>query len=143
MKLIAHSVLALSMVPVTPASQMHAQASAAIAPREKIQAAFSGEPPNAPGMVLTGTVAEYKPGAWTPPHSHGDAFAMVYVLSGSIVSKVDDGKERVYHAGESFTENPHAHHILFLNPSKTESTKIYAVFLAPKSEKDLVILDKH
>jgi quercetin dioxygenase-like cupin family protein len=93
-------------------------------------------------MVLTGTIAEYKPGASTPSHSHGDAFAMVYVLSGSIVSKVDDGKEHIYRAGESFSENPHAHHVLFRNPSKIESTKIFAVFLAPKAEKDLVILDK-
>jgi hypothetical protein len=50
----------------------------------------------------------------------------------TIVSRVDDRKERIYHAGESFTENPHAYHVLFRNSSWTESTRIYAVFLGPE-----------
>ena len=71
----------------------------------------SAQPPNAPGMTLTTVIAEYKPGAFTPPHHHGQAFAMIYVLEGTIVNKVDDGKETVLHAGDHFTEAPNAHHV--------------------------------
>jgi quercetin dioxygenase-like cupin family protein len=110
--------------------------------RETLLAAVAAQPPNAPGMTLTTVIAEYKPGAFTPSHRHGNAFAMVYILEGSIVSKVD-GKEVVLHAGEHFTEDPNAHHEIFRNPSKTSTTKVIAVFLAPSAEakRDLTILD--
>jgi quercetin dioxygenase-like cupin family protein len=64
-------------------------------------------------MTLPTVIAEYKPGAFTPPHRHGNAFVMVYILEGAIVSKVDDGQETVFHAGDHFTEAPGAHHVVF------------------------------
>ena len=111
--------------------------------RETLLATVAAQPANAPGMTLTTVVAEYRPGAFTPPHRHGNAFAMIYILEGSIVSKVD-GKEMELHAGDHFTENPNAHHELFRNPSKTRTTKVLAVFLAPsaEAERDLTILDQ-
>jgi quercetin dioxygenase-like cupin family protein len=112
-------------------------------PRENLLARFAAEPPNAPGMTLTTVIAEYKPGAFTPPHHHSSAFAMVYILEGTIVSKIDNGKETVLKTGGHFTEAPNAHHVVFRNPSKTASGKVLAVFLARhgEAEKDLTILD--
>ena len=130
----------LTLVGIAGFSPIRAQT--ALFVREIVESTFQVSPPNAPGMVLTGVIAEYKPGTSTPPHHHGDTFVLAYVLSGSVVSKLDDGQERVFHAGESFTENPNAHHVLFRNPSKAESARVLAIFLAPKSEKDLVILDR-
>lgn len=111
--------------------------------RETILATVAAQPTNAPGMTLTTVIAEYKPGALTPSHRHGGAFAMVYILEGSIISKVD-GKEVVLHKGDHFTETPNAHHQEFRNPSKTQATKVLAVFLAPtpEAQKDLTILDQ-
>jgi quercetin dioxygenase-like cupin family protein len=111
--------------------------------RETLATKFSAQPPNAPGMTLTTVIAEYKPGALTPPHRHGQAFAMIFVLEGTIVNKVDDGNETVLHAGDHFTESSNAHHVTFRNPSKTKTTRILATFLAPsaEAERDLAILD--
>jgi quercetin dioxygenase-like cupin family protein len=114
-----------------------------VSDRETLATKFSAQPPNAPGMTLTTVIAEYKPGAFTPPHHHGQAFAMIFVLEGTIVNKVDDGNETVLHAGDHFTEAPNAHHVTFRNPSKTKTTRILATFLAPsaEAERDLAILD--
>jgi len=125
---------------------VHARLSPAqksVGSRETLATKFSAQPPNAPGMTLITVIAEYKPGAFTPPHHHGQAFAMIYVLEGTIVNKVDDGNETVLHAGDDFTEVPNAHHVMFRNPSKTKTTRILATFLAPsaEAERDLAILD--
>ena len=111
--------------------------------RETVVTKLSAQPPNAPGMTITAAIAEYKPGASTPSHRHGNAFAVVQVLEGTIISKVDDGKEVVLHTGDHITEAPQAHHVLFRNPSRTETAKVLAIFYAPsaEAERDLTILD--
>src|ERR1700749_4398933 len=133
--------LAVTMLGASDAGSFLAQQPAGS--RETLATKFSAQPPNAPGMTLTTVIAEYKPGAFTPPHHHGQAFAMIYVLEGTIMNKVDDGKETVLHAGDHFTEAPNAHHVVFRNPSKTKTTRVLATFLAPsdEAEKDLAILD--
>jgi quercetin dioxygenase-like cupin family protein len=67
-------------------------------------------------------IAEYAPGTSTPSHRHGNAFAMVYILEGTIVSKVD-GKEVVLHAGDHFTEDPNAHHEIFRKPKHDKNNE--------------------
>jgi quercetin dioxygenase-like cupin family protein len=42
---------------------------------------------------------------------------------------VDDGPVKVYHAGESFTEKPGAHHRISENASETEPAKMLAIFV--------------
>lgn len=110
--------------------------------REVIQPTFQPESPNAPGLALTGVTVEYTPGGSTPPHRHGEAFVVAYVLSGTVFSKVDDGPERIFRVGENWTENPHAHHIVSGNASTTEPARVLVLFLAPKSENNFVFLDK-
>jgi quercetin dioxygenase-like cupin family protein len=110
--------------------------------RETIVPAFSHPIANVPGKTLTALVVNYAPGTKTPPHRHGQSFVVGYVLQGSIRSKVDDGPEIIYRAGESWIEKPGAHHLISENGSSTEPAKLLAIFVADSDEKDLVTFDK-
>jgi quercetin dioxygenase-like cupin family protein len=111
-------------------------------PHEHISPAFQTAIANVPGKTMTAVVVDYKPGGVSLPHRHGQAFVVGYVLQGAIRSKVDDGEARVYHAGESWTEAPGAHHLVSENASKTQPAKLLAIFVADDNDKDLVIWDK-
>jgi len=81
------------------------------APRETITPAFAHAIANVPDKTHTALVVAYPPGGKTPPHRHGQAFVVGYVLEGVIRSRIDSGKEQVFHAGESWTEKPGVHHV--------------------------------
>jgi quercetin dioxygenase-like cupin family protein len=69
---------------------------------ESVTTAFAYELPNLPGQKMTGVLVEYTPGSSGPPHHHTAKGSVVaYVLKGAIRSKVNEGPERVYRAGES------------------------------------------
>ena len=105
--------------------------------------AFQHQIPNIPGKTLTAAVVSYKPGGASPSHTHAkSAFVWAYVLSGSIRSQVDDGPARVYHAGESWYEDPGAHHKVSENASKTKPASLLAVFVADSDDKTLTTYDK-
>jgi quercetin dioxygenase-like cupin family protein len=99
---LAVAVLALTTTCVTVAAQPTEQ-------RETVVPAFSHPIANIPGKTLSAVVVNYAPGAKTPAHRHGQSFVVGYVLEGSIRSKVDDGQEIIYRAGESWAEKPGAH----------------------------------
>jgi len=63
------------------------------------------------------------------------------VVSGEIVSAVDDEKPRVYRARESFYEAPGAHHRVSRNASRTKSAKLLAVFVKNTGKDELVLPD--
>ncbi|MGA7811636.1 cupin domain-containing protein, partial [Caballeronia sp.] len=74
---------------------------------ETVTPNFQHAIPNIPGKSLSAVVVDYAPGAASPAHRHaGSAFIYAYVVSGDIESQVNDGPKRVYHAGESFFEEP-------------------------------------
>ncbi|MGO7258866.1 cupin domain-containing protein, partial [Rhizobium brockwellii] len=74
----------------------------------------------------------------SPSHTHAkSAFIYAYVISGAIESKVNDGKTRVYRAGESWSELPGALHSISRNASKTKPAKLLAVFVVDTSDKVL------
>ncbi|WP_144403743.1 cupin domain-containing protein, partial [Caballeronia zhejiangensis] len=52
---------------------------------------------------------------------------------------VDDGQKRVYHAGESFFEEPGAVHRISRNASTTNPAKLLAVFIADSKDQALTI----
>lgn len=110
--------------------------------RETITPAFAATIANVPGKTMTALVVEYAPGAKSPSHRHGQAFVVGYVLSGAIRSQVDGGEERVFHAGEHWTEKPGAHHTVSENASDTEPAKLLAIFVADTKDKNLVTFDK-
>ncbi|MER1941864.1 cupin domain-containing protein [Castellaniella sp. FW104-16D08] len=108
---------------------------------QTITQAFQQAIANAPGKSLTGVIVDYAPGVKSPPHRHGAAFVLAYVLSGAIRSQVNDGKETVFRAGESWSEKPGDHHVVSENASETEPAKMLAIFVADSNDHDLVIWD--
>src|SRR3546814_14133948 len=62
---------------------------------------FRSAIPNLPGKSRIAVEVEYPPGGASVPHVHAkSAFIYAYVISGAVESKVNDGKVRVYLAGE-------------------------------------------
>ena len=81
------------------------------APGAKVSVVSDHELPNVPGKSMRAVLVEYAPGAGSPSHRHPtSAFIYARVLEGAIRSKVNDEPERIYQAGESWTEKPGDHH---------------------------------
>ncbi|NIF41592.1 cupin domain-containing protein [Burkholderia sp. Tr-862] len=105
---------------------------------ETVTPNFQHAIPNLPGKSLTAVVVDYAPGAASPAHRHaGSAFIYAYVVSGDIESQVNDGPKRVYHAGESFFEEPGAVHRVSRNASESRPARLLAVFVADSNDKVL------
>jgi quercetin dioxygenase-like cupin family protein len=110
--------------------------------QETITPLFKGELPNVPGKALIAVEVSFPPGSASPSHTHPkSAFIYAYVLSGEIVSAVDDEKPRVYRTGESWYEAPGAHHPVTRNPSATAPAKLLVIFIADPAEQQLVFPD--
>lgn len=90
---------------------------------------------NVPGKSIKGVLVKYAPGASSPAHSHAaSAFIYATVLDGAIRSKINDGPETVYRAGESFSEMPGDRHAVSANHSQTEPARLLAVFVVDTDE---------
>ena len=114
-----------------------------IAPGAKVSVVFEQELPNVPGKSMRAVLVEYAPGAGSPSHRHPtSAFIYARVLEGAIRSKVNDGPERTYQTGESWTEKPGDHHQVSKNASATEPAKLLAIFVVDTSDRQIVIPDK-
>ena len=89
-------------------------------------------------------LVEYQPGGSNPAHTHPDSGFILdaTVVEGAIGSKVNDGPERVYRAGESWAEVPGDHHLVSANDSDTQPARLLAVFVVDTDEENLVINDK-
>lgn len=110
--------------------------------RETVTVVADEPIPNAPGKRLVSLIVDYPPGASSVPHHHArSAFIYAYVLSGEIRSQVDDGPVRVYRAGESWIENPGAHHRVSANASDKEPARLLAVFIVDVSDEPLTTPD--
>ena len=110
--------------------------------QETVTPLFKHEMPNVPGKALLAVEVLFPPGAASPPHRHPkSAFLYAYVLSGEIVSAVDDEKPRVYRAGESWYEAPGAHHRVTRNASATTPAKLLVIFVTDPAEQQLVFPD--
>jgi quercetin dioxygenase-like cupin family protein len=113
------------------------------APLPAIGPAFREAIPNIPGKSITAIVVSYAPGGKSPSHRHArSAFIVGYVLSGAIRSQVNDGPVQVFNAGESWTEQPGAHHRVSENASTTEPAKLLAIFVADTNETELTTNDR-
>lgn len=111
---------------------------AAHGPGDVVKPNFEQAIPNLPGKSLIAVEVEYPPGGASVPHVHAkSAFIYAYVVSGAVESKVNDGKLRIYHAGESWTEPPGASHSISRNASKTKPAKLLAVFVVDSDDKAL------
>lgn len=120
-----------------------ASAHAASTDKSKVTIVFDHALPNVPGKSMKGVLVEYEPGGSSPAHTHPDsAFIYATVLEGAIRSKVNDGPEKIYRAGESFAEVPGDHHGVSANVSDTQPARLLAVFVVDTDEINLTIDDK-
>lgn len=74
---------------------------------------------------------DYAPGASDSVHRHG-AHAFVYVLEGSIVMQVKDGKQVTLGPGQTFYESPDDIHAVGRNASNTKPAKFIVFFVKDK-----------
>jgi quercetin dioxygenase-like cupin family protein len=112
-------------------------------PVSKVTKIFDRELPNVPGKSMRAVLVEYGPGASSPSHRHpSSAFIYATVLEGEIRSKVNEEPERVYKAGESWTEVPGDHHQVSANASSTKPARLLALFVVDTTEQEILIPDK-
>jgi len=112
-------------------------------PVSKVTQIFDRELPNVPGKSMRAVLVEYGPDAASPSHRHpASAFIYATVLKGEIRSKVNDEPERVYKAGESWTEVPGDHHKVSANASSTKPARLLAIFVVDTTEQEILIPDK-
>jgi quercetin dioxygenase-like cupin family protein len=111
---------------------------------ETVKLDFQRAIPNIPGKKLVAVVVNYAPGGKSPPHRHAkSAFIYAHVLSGAIRSVVGSEPAKVYRAGESFYEEPGAHHRVSENASETEPASLLAVFIVDAEDQPLTIPDSN
>jgi quercetin dioxygenase-like cupin family protein len=110
---------------------------------ETVTPVFKRALPNVPGKQLIAVEVTFPPGAASPAHTHPkSAFIYAYVLSGEIVSAVDEEPPHLYRTGESWYEAPGARHTVTRNASKDKPAKLLAVFVADQRERELVLPDR-
>jgi quercetin dioxygenase-like cupin family protein len=122
-----------SLISVLAATAIHdgtAAAEQATSPtptrRDVIKQELPGEPPR--DIILIEVT--YPPATGSPPHLHANG-VMAFVVSGTIVSKVGDGPEQTFHAGDAWWEPLGAVHRVSRNASSTEPATLLAIYVAP------------
>lgn len=104
----------------------------------KVTVVFDHVIPNVKGKSMKGVLVEYGPGGSSAAHTHASsAFIYATVLKGAIRSKVNDGPQKVYRAGDNFAEMPGDRHAVSANASATEPASLLAVFVVDTDEKVL------
>lgn len=110
--------------------------------QEIVKPNFTHALPNVPGKTLTAVEVIYPAGAASPSHTHASfSFIYAYVVEGEIISQIAGQPERTYRAGESWYEDPGAHHVVSRNASKTAPAKLLAVFVADTGDTKLTTPD--
>jgi quercetin dioxygenase-like cupin family protein len=109
----------------------------------KVTLVYQHALPGIPGKSVKGALVEYGPGGYSPSHTHAkSAFIYATVIEGEVRSKVNDGPEKTYRAGENWTELPGDHHGVSANASETKPAKILAVFVVDDQDTVLTIPDQ-
>jgi quercetin dioxygenase-like cupin family protein len=107
---------------------------------ETVKPKFHRALPNVPGKALVAVEVSFAPGAESAPHTHPkSSFIYAQVLSGEIVSAVDDAPPKVYRTGEFWYEDPGARHQVTRNASKDKPATLLAVFVLDEGERKLVL----
>ena len=104
---------------------------AAMAQEAKVTSLMSKDLPDMPGKEMLMIIVEHAPGGSNPAHRH-NAHAMLYVLEGSVVMQVKDGKQVTLTPGQSFYEGPDDVHLVDRNASKTKPAKFVVVLIKNK-----------
>ncbi len=83
------------------------------------------------GKEVVLITVDYAPGASDLAHRH-NAHVFVYVLEGSIVMQVKDGKQVTVGPGQTFYESPDDIHVVGRNASETKPAKFIVFFVKDK-----------
>ncbi len=83
------------------------------------------------GKEVVLIMVDYPPGASDLAHRH-HAHVFVYVLEGSIVMQVKDGKQVTLGPGQTFYESPDDIHAMGHNASETKPAKFLVFFVKDK-----------
>ena len=110
-----------------------------MAQEPKVTPLMSKDLMDIPGKEVLMISVEYPPGGADPIHRH-DAHAFVYVLEGSIVMQVKDGKEVTLTPGQTFYEGPTDVHLVGRNASNTKPAKFLVFLVKSKGAPVLVPL---
>ena len=95
------------------------------------------------GKAASATVREvtFEPGQKDSPHRHaGPVFG--YVLEGEHEHAIDDEPVTTYKAGETFYEPTGCVHRVAQDPSNQNRTRLLAVVLHPRDDKDVTVPEK-
>ena len=109
----------------------------AMAQEAKVTSLMSKDLPDMPGKEMLMIIVEHAPGGSNPAHRH-NAHAMLYVLEGSVVMQVKDGKQVTLTPGQSFYEGPDDVHLVDRNASSTKPAKFVVVLIKTKGAPALV-----
>jgi quercetin dioxygenase-like cupin family protein len=118
----------LAAVAVPDGAAAAQQRTTAATRRDVIRQELPGEPLRDISLVEV----TYPPATGSPPHLHING-VMAFVVSGTIVSKVGDGADQTFHAGDAWWEPSGAIHRVSRNASSTEPATLLAIYVAPKS----------
>jgi quercetin dioxygenase-like cupin family protein len=115
---------------LTPTTLM-AQQPTSQAPQAAVTSLTSKDLPEFPGKEVLMILVDYPPGSSDPIHRH-NAHAFIYVLEGSIIMQVKDGKEVMLTPGQTFYEGPNDVHVVGKNASSTKPAKFVVFFVKDK-----------
>jgi len=132
-----NKLLMLVLLFLIPGTLMAQQSTANQAPHASVTPLTSKDLPEFPGKEVLMITVEYPPGSVDPIHRH-NAHAFVYVLEGSIIMQVKDGKEVTLTPGQTFYEGPNDVHVVGRNASTTKSAKFVVFFVKDKGAPVLV-----
>lgn len=107
------------------------------APQAAVTSLTSKDLPEFPGKEVLMILVDYPPGSSDPIHRH-NAHAFIYVLEGSIIMQVKDGKEVMLTPGQTFYEGPNDVHVVGKNASSTKPAKFVVFFVKDKGAPVLV-----
>ncbi|OQE18725.1 hypothetical protein PENSTE_c017G06232 [Penicillium steckii] len=98
-------------------------------PMPAIEMVYSYKLTNIPGKSIVGLRVEFPPNGSTPPHRHGQACVSAFVISGTLLNKMNDDPMKTIETGGTWYEAPGCHHRISDNASKTESAVLMATMV--------------
>ncbi|QXQ05355.1 cupin domain-containing protein [Sphingosinicellaceae bacterium] len=126
---------ALVALPASVSAVLVLLAAGQIAPREERVTPLAAHAlPGGSGKRFTAVEVLFPPGARAAPHRHGSAFLYAYVLEGEVRSQIEGERLQTYHTGESWIEQPGAHHLLTENNSADRPARLLVTFVSQGSE---------
>ena len=132
-----NKILSLVVLCLMTGTLMAQQPAASQAPQASVTELTSKDLPEFPGKEVLMITVDYPPGSMDPIHRH-NAHAFIYVLEGSIIMQVKDGKEVTLTPGQTFYEGPNDVHVVGKNASTTKSAKFVVFFVKDKGAPVLV-----